>query len=143
VPQYGSPSWVPNFARPEAGCNWIGVAGQIFDLNMDPMPALVVELGGTLDGKNISLLALTATVSVYGPGGYEFSLSEKPIESNGTIWVQVHDVDGQPLSEKYTFATYSECSKNLVVFNFVEIDPNRVILNFFLPFVGKITTFSP
>jgi hypothetical protein len=31
--QSGSPAYIQNFAHMDAGCNWLGIAGQVFDVD--------------------------------------------------------------------------------------------------------------
>ena len=37
-----NPVYLQNFVHPEAGCNWMGVGGQVFDKQGDPTQNLVV-----------------------------------------------------------------------------------------------------
>jgi hypothetical protein len=118
--QIGSPVGFPNFAHPDLGCQWMGLAGQIFDADDLPMDDLVVEVGGTLDGKPIFGLAVTGESTGYGPGGYEIKLGDVPIASNGSIWVQVFDLDGIALTSQTYFPTYGDCEKNVILMNFIQ-----------------------
>jgi hypothetical protein len=104
--------------HPEAGCNWFGVAGQAVDKNNAPIMYLTLHLGGTLDGKTVDYLSLTGTAPDYGVAGFEFRLGDKPVASNGTLWIQVLDQAGQPLTDRVYFDTFASCEKNLVLFRF-------------------------
>jgi hypothetical protein len=125
VLQPGSPTWLPNFTHPEAGCNWMGIAGQVFDADNNPVTSLVVEVGGDLEANQILSLSLTGVAPVYGSGGYEVPLSDRPIESSKTLWLQVHDLEGRELTDRIFFDTFADCNRNLILMNFVE-SPSQV-----------------
>lgn len=118
--QIGSPVGIPNFAHPELGCRWLGLAGQVLDIDELPVKDIVVEVGGTLNGFPVLGLAVTGESNPYGPGGYEIKLGDEPIASDGTIWAQVFDLDGNPISAPTYFPTYEDCEKNLILLNFVQ-----------------------
>jgi hypothetical protein len=113
-----------NFIQPAAGCNWMGVGGQAFDLRGQPVSSLVVEVGGTLAGADVFHLELTGNETDLGPGGYLIVLSNRPIASIGSMWILLYDLDGQPLSNKIYFSTSQDCASNLILINFVEVNPN-------------------
>lgn len=122
----GSPQYIPSTSfHPDLGCNWLGVAGQVIDVNGAPVLGLIIEVGGLLDGKRIgnpTLLQATGLATAYGDAGYEVKLADEPIESNGTLWIQVLDQAGLPLSDKIEFDTYEDCERNLVVIYFKQIE---------------------
>lgn len=122
--QAGSPVAMANFIQPEAGCNFMGVGGQPFDLSGQPVVQLVVEVGGSLAGSDVFHLQLSGNAPVLGPGGFHVVLSDHPIESNGTLWILLYDLAGQPLTEKIYFSTYNDCSRNFTLINFVQVDPS-------------------
>jgi hypothetical protein len=117
--QVGSNIGIQNFAHPELGCQWMGVAGQVFDTNGFPMTDLVVEIGGSLAGQEVFGVTILGQAEAYGPGGYEFTLSDAPISSQGTVWLRVYDIAGLALSEDTFITTYEDCDKNLILLNFV------------------------
>lgn len=135
--QVGSPAWLPSFARADLGCDFLGVAGQVFDKNQVPVKMLVVEVGGSLGGNEILGLSLTGNAPVYGPGGYEIQVAGQPVESGGSIWIQVFDLGGNPLSNKISFDTFADCDKNLILINFVETIFPLPELNLYLPAIYK------
>ena len=106
--------------HPDDGCK-IWVAGQALDMKGSPVIGITVEMGGVLNGNNVYLLSLTGTALQYGPGGYEFVLSDKAIKSNKTVWVQLLDQEQVPLSDRITFPTYDTCDKNLILVNFKQV----------------------
>lgn len=118
--QEGSPSYLDNFAHPEAGCSWLGVAGQIFDGEGNPEKDVIVKAGGTLDGEPVfDTLSMPGAAKAYGQGGYELVLSDHVLASEGEAWVQLYNLHGQPISEKLELTTYADCQKNLILLNFV------------------------
>ena len=119
----GSPSAVQNLFHPELGCDWMGVGGQVVDMSEAPVTGLIIRLGGNLPGVVLPqpMLSLTGVALNYGPGGYEFQLAEKPVGSKGSLWVQLLDQVGIPLSEKVAFDTFNDCGKNLILINFKQV----------------------
>jgi hypothetical protein len=120
--QPGSPEAIPNIYHPEAGCNWMGVAGQAIALNGGPATGLIVQVGGSLNNQLFETrISLTGAVPQYGQGGYEIPLSDQAIDSSGTLWIQLVDVSNLPFSDKIYFDTYSDCKKNLIIINFRQV----------------------
>lgn|SRR5574341_1463101 len=114
--QGGGPTPIQNFAN-SAGCNWMGVAGQAFNLEGNPIIGLVVHL----EGGGINTDALTGTKTAYGAGGYEFFLNNRPVQTSGEYKVQLRDQNGTtPLSDMIGVDTFADCSKNLLLVNFVQ-----------------------
>jgi len=128
--QIGSPVAMANFIAPEAGCNWLGVGGQAFDLTGNPVANLVVEVGGTLEGSEVFYLALTGNSTNLGPGGFIINLANHVVASTGTLWIILYDLAGQPLTSRISFRTYADCAKNFIMINYVEMNAD---------FVDKIT----
>lgn len=119
--QIGSPVALPNFAHPDLGCNWLGIGGQVFNRQNNPESDVVVEAGGTLEGENVFSLSLTGLVDHFGEGGYELYLSDHPVESMDSVWVELYSLTGDQLSERVYVNTYNDCGRNLIILNFTEI----------------------
>lgn len=122
--QAGTPAETVNFVYPEAGCNWLGVGGQVFNKERSPVNDMIVEVSGELAGESLVILSMTGETPQLGPGGYVIQLADKPIASQGTLWLQLYDLDGTPLANKYSFDTYDgefACENNLIIVNFNEI----------------------
>ena len=112
--------------HPEAGCNWLGIGGEALDLNDSPVLYLLVRIGGTLGGEIIDpKLFTTVTIAdprlKYGGASFEFVLGSKPTTSNNTLWIQLMNQAGIPLSEKTYFSTYDDCKRNLVLIRFKQV----------------------
>ena len=112
--QPGTPAYLPNFNHPNTDCDWMGVAGQVFDANGVEVLGLVIHSGDQT--------AITGNVLAYGPGGYEIQLSDSPQNTTAQYWVQVFNMEGQPLSDQVFFNTYADCSQNLILVNFITAD---------------------
>ena len=136
IPQSGTPVWMGNSLHPEAGCNWMGIAGQVFDIQSTPIKDLVLTVGGELNGELVNRVGLTGIAPQYGEGGYEVRLADRPIASSQTLWVQILDLQGRPLTDKIYFDTLDDCERNLVLINFVQASTGEVS-NYFLPIVSK------
>jgi hypothetical protein len=121
----GNPQYIPATSfHPDLGCNWMGVAGQVIDVNGAPVQGLIIEVGGTLGGRNIgnpTILQATGLATAYGEAGYEVKLADQPVDTTGTLWIQVLDQAALPLSEKIYFYTFEDCEKNLVIIYFKQI----------------------
>ena len=120
IPQTGSPFYEKNFLHTEVGCNWMGIAGQIFGAAGKPQINLVVIVTGKLGDKIIDQLGVSGAPQAdpYGPGGYKIRLADAAVASQGSLAIQVLDLEGKPLSEAVSFDTFEDCHKNLMVFNF-------------------------
>jgi hypothetical protein len=110
-----SPMYTANYAN-NAGCNWLGVAGQVFDLNGDPVAAGAYLVWVTENGVNEQ--RYTGSVLAYGPSGWEVYLFDRPRVQ--THRIQLFSPSGTPVSEVYEFTTRASCNQNLVLVNFVQ-----------------------
>lgn len=121
--QRGSPAAIDGSQfHPDVGCNWMGVAGQATSLNGEAVNGLFVLLGGSLPGAtSIGNLTMTGLAPQYGEGGFEITLSNKPIASNATLWIQLLDQQNLPLSNRIYFSTFTDCTKNLVIIYFDQV----------------------
>jgi hypothetical protein len=116
--QNGNPTYLPNFAN-TAGCNWMGIAGQVFDLKGNPMQNLIVHLEGSgvvIDGFTADPRFTTA----YGPGAYELAFATQVKDTTDVYRLQLRTSTGQPLSDVYVIRTFADCKKNLILVNFVQ-----------------------
>jgi hypothetical protein len=116
----GEPLAMQNFARPELGCDFLGIAGRAFELNGGVLIGATIELGGFFDGSTVELLSLTGASNLYGEGSYEFILSDRPLASTKAVYVQLLDQAGLPLSDKIFFDTFDDCESNLIMLDFQE-----------------------
>lgn len=123
--QIMNPHYLGNFSRPELGCDWLGVGGQVFNKEGAVQKDIIIKAGGDLNGAPV-LEEMTMPLAdpdvdiAYGPGGYELTLANGPAASEETLWIQLFSLDGSPLSEKIFMTTFDDCQKNLLLMNFIE-----------------------
>jgi len=98
------------------GCKWLGIAGQVFDLNGRAVQGLYVHQ----EGGGLTQDAPTGSKPQYGTGGYEIYLADHVFNSTDTFKVQLRDGAGNVLSDWYNVPTFEDCSKNLILVNFVQ-----------------------
>ena len=126
IVQADMPVYLPNFAHPSTGCDWMGVAGQVFDSNGHEIHEMTIMLGNALSTEEQLSAARTGLAPAYGPGGYEIQISENPFDSSDFIWVQVYNPAGSAVSKIFYFDTFNDCTRNLILINFIpEINPNQ------------------
>lgn len=107
--------------RPEFGCNWLGVAGIVLDKNGAHHIYVQVLLIGTLGSESINNITVSGTApQYYGASGFEFQLATTPKDSSKTLYLQLRDQGGMPLSENIYINTYNSCDKNMVFVTFRE-----------------------
>lgn len=116
--QPGSPVFGANFLHPEAGCDWAGIAGQVFSKEGEPVPGLIVQVEGILNQKPIQASGVTGEATGFGPGGYEIVLSKEGVVSAGDLKAQLLGQDGQILSDPALFQISASCDSNTVLLNF-------------------------
>lgn len=118
--QPGNPVRIPNIAN-DKSCDWMGVGGQVFNLENQPIANLGVHLEGELNGDPISLDTTSGSAPDIGPSGYVFNLADQPFTSEGTLWIQLNDGGGTPLSEQIFFDTSDNCNENFVMINWRQV----------------------
>jgi hypothetical protein len=104
--------------HPEFACNWAGIGGTVVDAGNSDVIGMIVVLRGFLNGNTVDLTTVTGINKEYGQSGYEFVLGNAPIASNKTLYVQLVDQSGIPLSSKVEIVTSADCTKNLVIVRF-------------------------
>ena len=103
-------------AHATQGCEWMGVGGKVLKANGDVLTFQTVQLGGILDGQTLTTRTnVSGSAPAYGVSGFEFVLSDHPIASTDTLWIQLFDDKAKVLTEKIYFDTYDDCEQNLVL----------------------------
>jgi hypothetical protein len=102
----------------DLACNWAGIGGTVVDKNGSHIVGMVVVLRGTLNGNTIEQQTVTGINKEYGQSGFEFVIGNAPVETRGTMYVQLVDLQNIPLSDKIVINTSSDCTKNLVLVRF-------------------------
>ena len=120
VLQTGTPVGIKNFIRPEDGCNWSGIGGQVFDGDGYPITGLIVKVSGSLEGSEILRFVYTGNTPKFGPGGFGIELTDHPAASTGTVFFQLLDINGVPRSAQFSIDTYGTCEQNLLLINLYE-----------------------
>jgi hypothetical protein len=111
-----------DYIRPQLGCDYLLIAGQVWDLQGDPvLDSAQVHLFGELAGYTLDEYSLPGSAIVYGQSGYEFILKDLVVDSFNTLVVQLEDLDGNPLSSPYFIQTYQDCQRNLILVNFKKV----------------------
>jgi hypothetical protein len=118
--QPGSPVLTPNIAN-DLACDWMGVGGQAFSMDGEPITDLGVHLEGEIGGAQVELDSLTGSAPDLGPAGYVFNVSDHPIASDETLWVQLNDASGVPLSDPVYLTTSDSCDENMVLVNWKQV----------------------
>lgn len=116
--QEGYPQYLPAFTQPQAGCAWVGVAGQVLDQNGQPMEGVLVVVKGYFNGILIESMVLSGLSSAYGPAGYEIKIGEQSADSSNALTIQLLNERFEPLSDAYPVDTFDDCQKNLILYNF-------------------------
>jgi len=98
------------------GCDYLAIAGQIFDANGDPLTGIPVVVEG--DEFFQGQLAFSGNAPEYGPSGYEVYLNDSPYE--GEFTVKLVSETGFALSEEVVVRTHDSCDENVVIVNFVQ-----------------------
>lgn len=107
--------------RPGLGCDWLIIAGQVWDLQDAPVKGLQLHLSGEMDGYVIDSFALSGSAPNYGESGYEFTLENLQVASEESLFIQLVDADGVPFSHPYPIETFEDCQKNLILINFKQV----------------------
>jgi len=107
--------------HPDLVCKWMGLGGTVMDASNKPLTFQTIQLGGNLNGKAVTGLALSGTAPAYGTSGFEIKLADSPVDSTQTIWIQLFDKDSHALTDKIYFDTFTDCQKNLVMIVFTLI----------------------
>jgi len=118
--QLGTPAYIENFAHPFKGCDWLGIAGQIFDWDGTPLMNKVVMVTGDIEGTAVEIIGVTGVpeADIYGPGGFEIQVADHVFASEKALAIQVFDLDGIPITGSVLFDTFTDCGKNLIIINF-------------------------
>jgi hypothetical protein len=104
-----------NFAN-NAGCSWLGIAGEVLDLDSNPMPYGEYRVhiwDGGIDSR-----VVVGDAPAYGPSGYEQYLFDAPRVQEHNL--QLESFGGTVVSEVYRVQTRASCNQNLLFFVFVQ-----------------------
>ena len=110
-----SPSYLQNYAN-NAGCNWSGIAGVVWDLQGDPVDYGQYRVH--IWGSGIDARPVVGDAPVYGPSAYEQQVFDSPVVRDYNL--QLETADGSLISPVYSVQTHASCSENLLFFTFLQ-----------------------
>ena len=110
-----TPTYLRNYAN-TAGCNWLGIAGEVVDLSGNPVSAGSYQVHVWESG--IDARVAVGTAPAYGPSGWEQFVFDSPIIR--TYNVQLESSAGTPVSQVYQVQTRASCNENLLFIIFVQ-----------------------
>jgi hypothetical protein len=110
-----SPRYLQNYAN-SAGCNWLGIAGEVFDLAGNPVSSGLYQVH-IWDGGIDERVPVGGSLA-YGPSGYERFLFDSPRVQDHNI--QLETASGTAVSQVYRVQTRASCNQNLLYFVFVQ-----------------------
>lgn len=110
-----SPFYLQNHAN-NAGCSWLGLAGEVLDLERNPVS--VGSYRVHVWGSGIDERLVVGSAPDYGPSGWEQFVFDSPVVREYNV--QVESLNGTAVSQIYRVQTRSSCSENLLQINFVQ-----------------------
>lgn len=117
VAQEGTPSYIPY----SGGCSGVYIAGNITDIDHNPVMLMTVRAVGNLGGEEIFIEVLSGSNTDYTISGWEIKLSDSMITSFGEITLSLYEQGGwEPISDEILVDTYNDCTRNLAVVNFIQ-----------------------
>lgn len=110
-----SPFYLQNYAN-TAGCDWMGMAGEVLDLSRNPVPtgSYVVHVWGSGIDERI----VVGTAPNYSPSGWEQFLFSSPQIRDYNV--QLETPSGTAVSQIYSVQSRASCNQNLIRFDFVQ-----------------------
>ncbi len=112
-----SPIYLRNFAN-DAGCNWMGLAGEVYDREGNPAAVDAYQVHVWESGINNRVPVGGATA--YGSAGWEQFLFDSPVARNYNV--QLETTNGTPVSQVYQIASSANCDGNLI---YIIFEQNR------------------
>lgn len=110
-----SPQYLQNFAN-SAGCNWLGLAGEVFDMDGNPVPQGTYRVHVWESGVDARVTVGDSTA--YGPSGYEQFLFDAPRVQEHNV--QLETANGTAVSQVFRIQTRASCNQNLIYFVFAQ-----------------------
>jgi hypothetical protein len=109
-----SPQYLQNFAN-NAGCNWMGIGGEVLDLNLNPVTG---SYRVHVWDNGLDVRVNVGGAPAYGPSGWEAFLADTPgIRDHN---VQLETANGTAVSQVYRIQTRASCNQNLTLITFVQ-----------------------
>lgn len=133
LPHMGSPTYIPNFVAPEAGCSWAGIGGQVFNRYGRPQDGLKVRIQGKIGGVDQQFDTTSGSSTRFGPGGFEVRLANQALNLDG-LSIQIFDANGVARSPRIPLRLMADCRRNLTVINFLEVNITHL---YHLPVIAR------
>jgi hypothetical protein len=110
-----SPFYLQNFAN-SAGCNWMGIAGEVLDMDRNPVASGRFRVHIWESG--IDERVPVGGAPAYGPSGWEQFLFDSPVVRDYSV--QLETTNGTAVSQVYRVTSRASCNQNLVRLDFVQ-----------------------
>jgi len=110
-----SPFYLQNYAN-NAGCGWMGIAGEVLDLDRNPVPPGSYQVH--VWGSGIDARLQVGSAPDYSPSGWEQFLFDSPVIRD--YEVQLESANGTAVSQAYRVQSRASCNQNLIRFDFVQ-----------------------
>jgi hypothetical protein len=94
----------------------MGIAGEVLDLNRNPVPAGSYRVH--VWGSGIDARLTVGTAPAYSPSGWEQFLFDSPVVRDYNV--QLESSSGTAVSQAYSVQSRASCNQNLVRFDFVQ-----------------------
>lgn len=110
-----SPFYLQNYAN-TAGCDWLGVAGEVLDLNRNPVApgSYLVHVWGSGIDERLQV----GSAPAYSPSGWEQFLFDSLVIRDYNV--QLETPSGTAVSQIYRVQTRASCNENLLRLDFVQ-----------------------
>jgi hypothetical protein len=119
---FGDPDTIAStIFYPSSDCKWLFIGGQVVDLKNEPVLGLTLRLFGELGGVAIDQQVVSGSTETYGESGFEFRLEGLVVTSSDSLFLQLVDTNGLPLSNAYGLQTYEDCQKNMLIIKFQQV----------------------
>lgn len=112
----GQVIFTSNFAN-TAGCAWMGIGGQVFDINDQPLTQIRVHVFGS----GIDTYAVSGSNTLYGISGWEIPVSN--VVTSANYLVELQTSQGTIISQQVPVSFIPDCGRNLALVNFKQLRP--------------------
>ena len=129
--QPGTPVAINDYLQIEVSCGGMEIAGQVFNDN-EPSENLIIKVSGSLGYDDILVYAISGGEPRLGPSGYRINLSDQLVYSSNSIFIQLINSSGIPISPNLPVETYGDCDRNLIIVNFSKVPVGN---DLFLPLI--------
>lgn len=97
------------------GCNWMSIAGQVFDMDGNPL----YQVGVMVEGQSFEQFSWAGSATTFGPSGYEVQLNTSPYAATWTV--RLLNFNTLPISARITVRSRGSCSQNVIILDFQQV----------------------